>query len=110
MKPDPTAGNAPSPTDAARTVQQRTTARGCLLALVLDGAAFLGGALWLVGVATGSPSLRSAGAFAFFAFTAATAGVLLFLVITGNTRRQRQLREAAAAAEDAAAAAENRPI
>lgn len=70
----------------------RDSARGCLLALVLEGAAILAGVLWGICALLDFPRLGLAAAIAFFAFTVAAVAVALLLVILGNTPAQRRLR------------------
>lgn len=73
----------------------RDSARGCLLALVLEGAAILAAVLWLICRLLGFPRLEMAAAIAFFAFTMAAIAVGLLLLILGNTPSQRRLRREA---------------
>ena len=76
----------------------RDSARGCLLALVLEGAAILAGVLWGISRLLDFPRLAFAAGIAFFAFTVAAMGVGLLLLILGNTPAQRRLRREAEAA------------
>ena len=69
-------------------------ARGCLLAAVMETAALLGGGLWLAGAMLDWPRLRSAGQFAFAAFTIATIGVILAVVVLGLRRKNTPHNEA----------------
>ena len=87
---------------ALRARQQREAARGCLLALVLEGAALLGGLLWLVARLLEMSRLALTAAIAFAAFTLAALGVGLVLTIQGNLPQQRRLRSDLAEAEAAA--------
>ena len=79
--------------EALRAVQQREMGRGCLLALVLDGAAMLAGVLWLIATFLEMPRLRLTAAGAFLVFTLATAVVILILLVQGNLPGQRRLRQ-----------------
>lgn len=75
----------------------RDAGRGCLLALVLEGAALLAVVLWVISWVFEFPRLRIAAMVAFAAFTLASAGVVLMMVILGNTPGQRRLRREAQA-------------
>ncbi len=66
-----------------------------MLALVLEGAALLSGGLYLVSILFGWIGMARAGAFGFFAFTAAALVAVVVLLISGNTRRQRTIRQQA---------------
>ena len=79
--------------EAARELQRRDAARGCLLALVLEGAALLGGLAWLVALATRTRWLRVGAATAFLGFTAAAAAVIILMILLGNRPAARRLRE-----------------
>ena len=79
--------------NAARELQRRDAARGCLLALVLEGAALLGGVAWLVALATATRWLQVGAATAFLGFTAAAAVVVAFMLVLGNRPAARRLRE-----------------
>ncbi len=78
--------------EALRQRQRREAARGCLLAMVLEGAALLSVALWGVAIALDLPRLASAGVGAFVLFTLAAALVGLLLLVQGNLPRHRRLR------------------
>lgn len=80
-----------------RVRQQRAAGRGCLIALVLEGAALLAAVLWLVAVALDMPRLRLAAAGAFLVFTLACALAAVLLLIGGNLPSQRRLRREAQA-------------
>jgi hypothetical protein len=77
---------------ALRAIQQREAARGCLLALVLEGGALLAALLWLATLALDTPRLRIAAAGAFLVFTLAAAVVGLLVVVQGNLPGSRRLR------------------
>ncbi len=79
--------------EAQREMQRRDSARGCLLVLVLEGAAVLGALVWGIGWLFELPALRSAGMFAFLAFTVAAVVVVGIVLFIGNTTRQRRLRK-----------------
>ena len=65
---------------------------GCLLALVLEGAALLAGLGWAIAaLAEWRPGQRALG-YAFIAFTFAAAAVAGIVAVLGNTRRQREIR------------------
>jgi len=99
-EPDNTPEQAPPPPEApevpeaaAEVARQRDAATGCLLALVLEAAALLGGLLWLVGALAGLPAAARAGAFGFWAFTLAAAATGVALVIFGRDFGRRRRRE-----------------
>ena len=77
---------------ALRALQQREAARGCLLALVLEGSALLAALLWLATLALDLPRLRIAAAGAFLVFTLAAAVVGVILVVQGSRPGARRLR------------------
>src|SRR5690606_28749097 len=78
--------------EALRDRQRREAARGCLLAMVLEGAALLSVALWLVATALDLPRLARAGVGAFILFTLAAALVGVILLVQGNLPHHRRLR------------------
>ena len=82
---------------ADRGARRRDNARGCLLALVFEGAALLAAAAWGVSRLLALPALSRTTGFAFLVFTALAAGVCLLLVVTGNRRGRRDLIAAGAA-------------
>lgn len=75
-----------------RARQQREAGRGCLLALVLEGAALLAGLLWVLAVFLKLPRLSAAGLGAFVVFTLAALAAGVWLLIIGNLPGQRRLR------------------
>ena len=88
-----------APLAVRREMQLRDAGRGCLLALVLEGAAILSGVLWLITWMFSFHRLATAAAVAFFAFTIAAFAVGLLVAILGNTPAQRRLRAEAARLE-----------
>jgi uncharacterized membrane protein len=82
-----------------RERQRREAARGCLLALVLEGAAVLAGVGWVLFRALGWPAGQRACEFAFLAFTISGVLVAFYLLIVQNLPKHRQLREEAEAIE-----------
>ncbi len=78
--------------EALRALQKREAARGCLLALVFEGAALLAVGLWIIAAALEMPRLQTAalGGFIVFSFLALVMG--LILLIQGNQPKQRRLR------------------
>ena len=83
----------PARLEALRARQQRQTARGCLLALVLEGAALLAAGLWVLAMFLELPRLKAAGLGAFVVFTLAALMVGLWLLVAGNLPAQRRLRQ-----------------
>jgi hypothetical protein len=77
---------------ALRQRQQREAARGCLLVLVLEGAAILAVVLWLLAMGLGMPRLRLWAGGAFLVFTLAAAAAGLMLLVQGNLPGARRLR------------------
>lgn len=77
---------------ALRALQQREAARGCLLALVLEGAAVLAVVLWLIGAGLAMPRLQLAAIASFAVFTLAAAGVGIVILVQGNLPGQRRIR------------------
>ena len=75
-----------------RALQQREAARGCLLALVLEGGAVLAVLLWLAGAGLEMPRLKLAAVGAFTVFTLAAAVVGIMILVQGNLPRQRRIR------------------
>ncbi|MEM1013367.1 MAG: hypothetical protein AAGI46_14240 [Planctomycetota bacterium] len=80
--------------EAERLAQRRDFARGCLLALILEGAALLAAVGWVIAVAAGWLEAGRALGFAFAVFTGAAAVVAFVIVVMGNTRKQRAIRDA----------------
>ena len=77
---------------ALRQRQQREAARGCLLVLVLEGAAVLAVVLWLSALGLGMPRLRLWAGGAFLVFTLSAAVVGLMILVQGNLPSSRRLR------------------
>lgn len=75
-----------------RDRQRRQAARGCLLALVLEGAALLAGFLWVLAMFLELRRLAAAGLGAFVVFTVAALLAGAWLLIVGNLPTQRRLR------------------
>ena len=90
----------PQKIHAARRQQKIDAARGCLVALVFELAALMAGVLWIIGHVTELQALATAGLFAFFAFTLAALVVGVVLLVVGNSRGERKLRDDAAAADE----------
>ena len=82
---------------AAREMQRRDAARGCLLAAVLEGAALLAGLAWMLATAFDWRGLRTAALAAFLGFTAAAACVAAVMLVLGNRPAARRLRRDAEA-------------
>ncbi len=77
----------PDSPEAAREEQRRRdAARGCLLFLILETAALLGGALWVVATLLEWRALRAAGAFGFIAFTLAAMGAGAWTSLSARRR------------------------
>lgn len=83
--------------ESLRLRQQRSAARGCLIVMVLEGAALLAAILWLIATVLDMPRLRLAAAGAFLVFTLASALAAVLLLIGGNLPSQRRLRREAEA-------------
>ena len=80
----------PQSAEAAREEQRRRDAgRGCLLFLILDLAALLGGALFGLATLLEWRALRSAGAFAFIAFTIAAVLAAAWTSLSARRRRDK---------------------
>ena len=91
---DPRQADDPARIEALRAQQQRQAARGCLLVLVLEGAALLAAGLWVLAIFLELPRLKAAGFGAFVAFTLAALAAGAWLLILGNLPSQRRLRRA----------------
>ena len=88
MADDP--AQPPQTREAAREEQRRRdAARGCLLFLILELAALLGGALFGLATLLEWRALRSAGAFGFVAFTIAAVLAAAWTSLSARRRRDK---------------------